>query len=120
MAAISDRQSPPSARAVAISRTTFDGSCRARGGRHGDRASARLRSRPQVRIVSRSTRAPDEEISDSRPGSMTTLATRLRFTAVGPPCTVELDLRQAKNPPSERHFHAVHAAIPSDHVKYPG
>ena len=103
-AATSDRQSPPSAIAVATSRNTLPGSCTPRSRRHGDSAEDKPRSRPATRAASRSSNAPEDDTSDSRPESRTNDGTWLDFTYGVPSAWHILDLRKPKFPKQDRHF----------------
>jgi hypothetical protein len=79
-AAMSARQSPPSATAVATSSRILPGSWRAPSGRHGANAADSPRSKPATRTDSRSSSAPDDEISDSRASSRTMDGAGLSFS----------------------------------------
>jgi hypothetical protein len=63
-----------------------------------------------TRTVSLRSRAPEEEINDSRAGSRTRFGSGLRFTYGVPLYAVDLDLQQAKNPATDWHFRALRAA----------
>jgi hypothetical protein len=112
--AMSARQSPPSATAVARSSSTLPGSWIARSARHGASAADSVLSNPETRFVCRNNNPPAEDTSDSRAGSRTRPGTGLPFTYGVPFRSDDDDFSNRQSSKQDRHFRAYRAAPPRD------